>query len=148
MTVILGSDHAGWHMKASLKAYIKASYPAARIVDVGTDTAETPVDYPDIAAAFVTQMRALEGARGILICGSGVGMDIAANRHPHIRAALCFTPQIADLARRHNDANVLVLGARLLDDVSAFAILDAFLAAPFEGGRHIQRVEKLGFKGE
>jgi ribose 5-phosphate isomerase B len=112
------------------------------VLDLGTSGPES-VDYPDYAAAVVAAMRDGRAGWGLLVCGSGIGMSIAANRHPGIRAALCQTPELARLARQHNNANVLVLGARMIDPETARACLTTFLATAFEAGRHMRRVAKL-----
>jgi ribose 5-phosphate isomerase B len=112
------------------------------VQDLGThDAAST--DYADYAQPLEREVS--EGAvrRGVLLCGTGLGMSYAANRHPHVRAAVAWSPEIAELARRHNDANVLVLPARFVAEEEAERILDAWLAAPFDGGRHARRVEKI-----
>jgi ribose 5-phosphate isomerase B len=109
------------------------------VVDLGTASADS-VDYPVFAHAVAAQVADGQAERGLLVCGSGIGMCMAANRHPGVRAADCVTVEMADLARRHNDANVLCVGARLLDEDEAWAVIQAWLATPFEGGRHEHRV--------
>ena len=139
-TVAVGADHAGFELKAILADELgRAGYG---VLDLGT-SGPGSVDYPDYAAAVVGAMRDGRAGWGVLVCGSGIGMSIAANRHPGIRAALCQTPELARLARQHNDANVLVLGARMIDPDTARACLAAFLATAFEAGRHTRRVAKL-----
>lgn len=132
--IYIASDHAGF----DLKAFLIKKFPT--LIDLGTDSAES-VDYPDFAKKLGQEIQ--EGDFGILICGSGVGISIAANRFKNIRAALCLNEKIAELARRHNDANVLCLGARLINEEKAIEIIEKFLATKFEGGRHIERVKKL-----
>lgn len=139
-TIAIASDHAGVELKATLKAQLETLGFVP--LDLGTDSTAS-VDYPDYAHALADVIKAGKVTRGILICGSGIGISIAANRHPHIRAALCYTPTSAQLARQHNDANVLVLGARAVTPEIAKECLSLFLSTPFEGGRHQLRVEKL-----
>lgn len=138
--IAIASDHAGFGLKKILKKELVAL--GYRVEDLGTHSAES-VDYPDYALQLATWVVAEKG-RGVLICGSGIGMSIAANRVKGVRAALCVTTEMADLARKHNDANVLCLGARLTSSEAAKEILKIFLNTPFEGGRHQTRVEKLG----
>lgn len=142
MRLVIASDHAGFQLKEYLK--IKAKEWGHSIVDYGT-TGETPsVDYSDFAVKVVEGLKKREGELGVLICGSGIGIGIAANRHPGIRAALCHDVTTARLARTHNDANVLVLGERIIGTIVAEDCLKVFLEASFEGGRHVKRIEKLG----
>jgi ribose 5-phosphate isomerase B len=140
-TIVLASDHAGIELKAALKAdLVERGFEP---LDLGAhDTAS--VDYPDMADAVAAAMRAGKASRGVLICGTGIGIGIAANRHRHLRAALCHDGTTARLARQHNDANVLVLGARTTGIETARDCLTAFLATSFAGGRHARRVDKLG----
>jgi len=133
-TLYIASDHAGFALKAELIEFAQAQ-------DLGTHSAER-CDYPDFANALAERVLK-ENARGILICGSGIGMSIAANRHKGIRAALCTSGLEAELARKHNDANVLCLGARLIGIDTAKECVQRFLNTAFEGGRHAERVEKL-----
>jgi ribose 5-phosphate isomerase B len=113
-----------------------------RVIDFGTNTAES-CDYPDFAHALAGALERGEIARGVLVCGTGVGMSISANRHAGVRAVVCSEPLSARMARRHNDANVLCLGARVVGIDTALDILDAFVGASFEGGRHARRVAKI-----
>ena len=139
-TVAIGADHAGFELKAVLAGELgRMGYS---VLDLGTSGPDS-VDYPDYAAAVVSAMSAGRARWGVLVCGSGIGMSIAANRHPGIRAALCHDPEMARLARQHNDANVLVLGARLIDAAAARACLQIFFETAFEAGRHARRVAKL-----
>jgi ribose 5-phosphate isomerase B len=140
-TIAIAADHAGFELKATLKQ--KLVEWGHRVLDLGTDGPQS-VDYPDFAAALATALAEGRAERGVLICGSGIGISIAANRHRHVRAALCHDDRSARLARQHNDANVLALGARFTDPGAAALILEAFLVTPFEGGRHAGRVAKLG----
>ncbi|MCD6036057.1 MAG: ywlF [Rickettsiales bacterium] len=142
-TIAIASDHAGVSLKTSLIAVLEAK--GYKAIDLGTNN-DASVDYPDFANALAASMKEGKATRGVLICGSGVGISIAANRHPFIRAALCHNAEIATLAREHNDANVLVLGARMVDDTTAKSALTAFLDTKFAGGRHEGRVKKLSEK--
>lgn len=139
--VVIAADHAGFELKETLKRDMAKQGIA--VDDLGTKDAQS-VDYPDFAEALVKWMKAHPGEKGVLICGSGIGMSIAANRHKGIRAALVRGAEEAKLARSHNDANVLCLGARMTDAKVAGEALESFLKTPFEGGRHGKRVEKLG----
>ena len=140
MTVALAADHAGFALKAHLVDWL--SRKGIATTDLGTD-GEDAVDYPDFADAVVGALRDGGAEYGVLICGSGIGMSIAANRHAGIRAALALDAEAARLARRHNDANVLVLAGRRMSKDEAEACLDAFLGASFEGGRHRRRLGKI-----
>jgi ribose 5-phosphate isomerase B len=111
--------------------------------DLGGNDASTPDDYPDYAHPLAKEISEGQAKRGILLCGSGVGMDIVANRYPGVRAALAWEPEIGELSRRHNDSNVLVLPARFMSDDQGVATMKAWLDAKFEGGRHERRVEKI-----
>ena len=139
-TIVIASDHAGVELKAQLVADMKAM--GAQIHDLGpSDTAS--VDYPDYAHKLAEWMKSHADAQGVLICGSGIGMSIAANRHPHIRAALCHSGLEASLTRKHNNANVLCLGARIIGCETARDCLKQFLTTEFEGGRHAERIKKI-----
>ena len=142
MTLQIGiaSDHAGLELKRTLKAELEKRGIAAK--DYGTATIES-CDYPDFAHAVSHAIAEGEIERALLICGTGVGMSIAANRHRAVRAVVCSEPLSARLARQHNDANVLCIGARVVGTGTAMEILEAFLAAQFEGGRHAARVSKI-----
>lgn len=141
-TLVFGSDHAGFVYKEFLKeAGREWGYT---IIDCGAPSTVS-VDYPDYITSVVQEV--LAGAIGVLICGSGIGMSIGANRFQGIRAALCCDSQMAQLAREHNDANILVLGEKLMSKECAAACLEAFLTTPFQGGRHERRVEKLNQLG-
>ena len=138
--VLLAADHAGYELKQDLARHLPdLGYEA---VDLGTDSPDS-VDYPDYAHRLADAIERGEAAQGILICGAGIGMTIAANRHAGVRAANCLDERMAALAREHNDANVLCLGSRLLDPDQAKKILWTFLETPFGGGRHGRRVEKI-----
>jgi ribose 5-phosphate isomerase B len=138
--ILIASDHAGFHLKGVVIAHLRTrDLPVA---DLGTHS-EASVDYPAFGARMAEALAAGEGERGVLICGTGIGIAMAANRHPHVRAAVCHDVSSARLARRHNDANVLALGARLIGEVAALDCVDAFLETAFEGGRHARRVDQL-----
>lgn len=138
----IANDHAGVALKQTLAD--AARKMGMNPLDLGVSTDDS-VDYPDQAYAVCSAIEQGRAERGLLICGSGIGMSMAANRYSHIRAALCYTEEAARLARAHNDANVLVLGSRLIDEATALACLNAFLTTEFEGGRHARRVDKLTF---
>jgi ribose 5-phosphate isomerase B len=135
----IASDHAGFELKERLRtALAEMGYTVA---DIGThSTAST--DYPDYAHPLAQEVSDGQSARGVLLCGTGLGMSYVANRYPGVRAAVAWNPDVAALARKHNDANILVLPARFVSDEDALAILQAWLTTPFEGGRHQGRVEK------
>jgi ribose 5-phosphate isomerase B len=137
MRIAAGADHAGFELKDALVARLRGA--GHEVVDVGTNSPDA-VDYPDFAHAVARSVAAGDVDRGLLVCGTGIGMCMAANRHPGIRAADCFTQHLAELSRAHNDANVLCLGARILDATEAWAITEVWLATPFEGDRHARRV--------
>ena len=136
--VYVGADHAGF----ALKAHLIHRFPQYEWHDEGTFSEES-VDYPDFAAKVTARLKDAPNAFGLLICGSGEGMVIKANRSPWIRAALCWNEEVARLSRNHNNANVLCLSSRLVDPSLNEKILTAFLSAPFEGGRHQKRIDKL-----
>ncbi len=138
--IAIASDHAGVAMKASVKEML-AEY-ASDIIDLGTQGGDS-VDYPDYADAIADAVLSGKATYGVAICGSGVGMSIAANRHKGIRAALCTDGLTASLSRRHNDANVLCLGARLVGVEVARDCIKQFLTTAFEGGRHEKRLKKM-----
>lgn len=139
--IAVASDHAGYDLKEELKQYLQSK--GYEVLDLGTDGPES-VDYPDFGAAMGRAIANADASKGVLVCGSGIGISIAANRNPAVRAALCQTGLSAKLARQHNDANVLALGARLIGVETAFDCIDAFLTTDFEGGRHQRRVDKMG----
>lgn len=138
--IAVASDHAGFHMKSEVIDHLAAQ--GLPFADLGTGS-QSSVDYPDFGRLLAEAIGRGESDRGILICGTGIGMAMAANRHPHIRAAVCHDVTSARLARLHNDANVLALGARLVGAAVALDCVDTFLAQDFEGGRHARRVDKL-----
>lgn len=140
MRVIIGSDHAGVRLKEAVSDHLRSA--GHRVEDLGTFT-EAPVDYPPICAAVARGVVRGPADVGIVIGGSGQGEAIAANKVRGVRAALCHDEYTARLARRHNDANVLSLGARVVATELALDILDVFLATPFDGGRHLERIAEL-----
>jgi ribose 5-phosphate isomerase B len=139
-TIAIAADHGGYELKALLSRDLEAR--GFKVRDLGTDSGDS-VDYPDFAKRLVQFLTEGEVRLGVLMCGSGIGMSIAANRHPEIRAALVHDSLSARLARQHNDANVLVMGGRMIGPEVARDCLGAFLDAEFEGGRHARRVAKL-----
>lgn len=139
--IAIASDHAGFELKEVLKKEL--GFLGYEVLDLGTCSKES-VDYPDFGYKLAEKIASGDCEFGIAICGSGVGISIAANRNKKIRAALCHNKELAGLARQHNNANVLVLGARFVDEQTAKDCLREFLNTPFEGGRHAKRVEKLG----
>jgi ribose 5-phosphate isomerase B len=140
MRIALGADHAGFPLKESLKRFLEESGHEVR--DHGTDSTE-PVDYPPFSAAAARAVAAGEADRAIILGGSGQGEQIAANKVPGIRAALCHDLYTARLSREHNDANVLAMGSRVIADAYAREIVRLWLDTPFEGGRHIPRLEQI-----
>lgn len=140
MHICIGSDHAGFDLKHVLKEHLKKA--GNEVMDLGTHTRDS-VDYPDFAHAVAEAVTSGKSAVGILICGSANGVNITANKHHGIRSAIAWNEEVARLAREHNNANVLALPARFVDQELAIRMLDAFLAARFEGGRHQRRVEKI-----
>jgi ribose 5-phosphate isomerase B len=141
MTVIaLGADHAGFRLKEHLKHWM--THHGHTVIDVGTHD-EASVDYPDYAAAVGDEVVSGRAHRGVLVCGTGIGISIAANKIPGVRAAVCAEPYAARLCREHNDANVLALGARIVAPDAAVRVLETWLGAVFEGGRHQRRLDKV-----
>jgi ribose 5-phosphate isomerase B len=136
----IGADHAGFQLKERLVKELAAL--GFQPVDVGTHSGES-VDYPDFAHLVAERVQRGENLRGVLLCGTGLGMSYAANRHAGVRAAVAWTAEIAHLAREHNDANVLVLPARFVDEEQGVTILREWLSTPFAGGRHARRVAKI-----
>ncbi len=140
-TVALAADHAGFELKEALRTAIRER--GLEALDLGAHDA-SGVDYPRMADALAEALGSGRARQGVLVCGTGIGISIAANRHRHVRAALCHDVTTARLARRHNDANVLAVGARVVGPAVALDVLEAFLATTFEGGRHQRRVDLLG----
>ncbi len=139
-TILIASDHAGFELKEKLEAELRSL--GYRVQDLGP-ASDASVDYADFAHPLAERISHGDAARGVLLCGTGLGMSYAANRHAHVRAAVAWTPEIAALSREHNDSNVLVLPARFVGDDEGRAILKAWLDTPFAGGRHERRVEKI-----
>jgi len=145
--LVIASDHAGYKLKEKIIKYLAASKPEVSVMNYGT-WSEDSVDYPDYTKPVTDAIINEEAPRGILICGTGIGMSVAANRNSDIHAALCVDVGMAEKARQHNDANVLALGARVISQDVALACVETFLITKAEGGRHAMRVEKLSIKGE
>lgn len=141
LVIAIASDHAGYPLKAALLADLEAA--GHRLLDLGAGDATTSVDYPDFGRACAEAVAGRRAQFGVVVCGSGIGISIAANRVPGARCALVHDHLSARLARQHNDANMIAFGARLLGVETARDALAAFLATPFEGGRHAGRVQKL-----
>ncbi|RKX57301.1 MAG: ribose 5-phosphate isomerase B [Thermodesulfobacteriota bacterium] len=138
--IVIASDHAGYYLKEKIKDFLQKENHD--VIDVGCFSAES-VDYPEFGAKAIEKILNKEVDYGILICGTGLGMSIVANRFPGIRAALCHEPFSAKMARLHNNANVLVLGGRVIGDGIAIEIVKTFLKTPFEGGRHERRINLI-----
>lgn len=139
-TLPIASDHAGFELKEHLEQRLRARGFDVR--DLGADSPASS-DYADYAHPLAGMVSRGEARRGVLLCGTGLGMSYVANRYPHVRAAVAWSPEVAELARKHNDANVLVVPARFVSPEDADRILDAWLGTEFEGGRHARRVEKI-----
>jgi ribose 5-phosphate isomerase B len=140
MRIAIASDHAALELKASLSTYLRSA--GHDVDDLGPHDS-TSVDYPDFGYKLAGAIAAGTAERGVALCGSGIGISIAVNRHPACRCALVSEPLSAKLSREHNDANVIAMGARLTGHDMAVACLDAFLNTPFGGDRHVRRVDKL-----
>lgn len=144
--VAIGSDHAGFEYKTHLVNYLRDEKGVA-LRDFGTYS-DASVDYPDFAHPVANAVESGDYAFGILLCGSANGVAIAANKHQHIRAAICWENEIASLARRHNDANIICIPARFVSEEEMKNMIDTFIATAFEGGRHALRVEKIANTAE
>lgn len=140
MKIAIGSDHAGFALKEILTKYLQQK--GIEVKDFGTYSEER-ADYPDFAHLVALSVQNKENDLGFLMCGTGNGINMAANKHKGIRAALCWNAEVAALARQHNDANILTVPARCITEAEAKKIADAFLSATFEGGRHTERVKKI-----
>lgn len=140
MRIVLAADHAGFALKEHIKERLRRA--GHEVVDIGTDSAEA-ADYSDFGHPAACMIAKGQADRGILCCGSGAGMSITANRVRGVRAVVCPTTDIARLARAHNDANVLCLAARFIENEPAWQVTQVFLTEPFEGGRHLRRIEKI-----
>ena len=137
--IFIASDHAGYKLKNSV---ISKFSKTNKITDLGPNTSDT-VDYPDFAKKLSRKVASNKGSFGILICGSGMGMAITANKFKNIRAALCYSMKNTQLSRLHNNANIITLGERLINKNKAFNLIKIFLSTKFEGGRHLRRVKKI-----
>ena len=138
--IALCSDHAGFELKEIIRGYLESQ--DIEYVDFGTFSNDS-CDYPDYAHPAAQAIESGECTEGIAMCGSGNGIAMTLNKHQGIRAALCWLPELAALARQHNDANILVLPARFIEPVTALQLVDIYLNTPFEGGRHVRRTEKI-----
>ena len=136
--IIIGCDHAAYRLKETLKTTMQTQ--GIEVTDVGTHS-ESSMDYPQTGKTVAEKVSSGEFERGILICGTGLGMSMVANKYPHVRAALCNDLFSAALSRQHNDANILVMGGRVIGDILALEILKTWLQTPFEGGRHQRRLD-------
>jgi ribose 5-phosphate isomerase B len=138
--IAIGSDHAGFHYKSEILGFLQAK--GFQVKDFGTDSSDS-TDYPDFAHPVANAIENGEATCGILVCGSANGVAITANKHQNIRAAICWLPEIASLARQHNNANIICLPARFVSVQEAEEMVDTFLSTAFEGGRHANRVAKI-----
>lgn len=140
--LVIASDHAGYQLKQKILKHFESKHSNMHVLDLGTDN-DNRTDYPDYAKLVTDMIINEESPKGILICGTGIGMSIAANRNSQVYAALCTDILMAEKARQHNNANVLVLGSRIVETKIALKIVDTFLSAEFEGGRHASRLNKI-----
>ena len=138
--IILASDHAGFNLKKNIKKFLIKK--GKRILDLGTENT-TSVDYPDFAHLLSKKMKKNNRQLGVLVCGSGIGMSITANKHKNVRAALCYNVKSARLSREHNNANVIAIGARLTKKNVALKCVNTFIRTNFKGGRHLKRIKKI-----
>ena len=138
--IFISSDHAGYNLKEQIKKRFKNKYT---FQDLGTDNSSKSVNYPDYAHKLCKKISKSSKNMGILVCGSGMGMSMAANRHKKIRAAVCYSVKNTKLSRLHNNANIITLGSRLTKKNTAFKCIDVFVNTKFEGGRHKKRVKKI-----
>jgi len=141
MKIAAGADHGGFALKQAVVRRLRSL--GHEVVDVGTDSEEVSVDYPVYGHKVAEMVASGEAERGLLVCGTGLGICMSANRHKGVRAADCFTPYLAEMARRHNDSNVLCMGGRVLSEDEAWAITEVWLDTPFEGGRHERRIAEI-----
>jgi ribose 5-phosphate isomerase B len=139
--IAAGADHAGFDLKREIVTRLRAA--GHEVDDLGTASSDASVDYPGYAHAVAQAVTSGAADRGLLVCGTGLGMCMAANRHRGVRAADCWSTELAEMSRRHNDANVLCLGGRVLDPESAWAITEVWLSTAYEGGRHERRVAAI-----
>ena len=138
--IFISSDHAGFNLKENIKIFLKKKKYS--FIDLGPNN-DNRVDYPDYAHSVAKKVKINKNYRGILVCGSGMGMNIAANRHKNIRAAQCYNVKSTKLSRLHNDANIITLGSRLLSKKNALNCVVIFLKTKFDGGRHLKRIKKI-----
>ncbi|HCI58404.1 MAG: ribose 5-phosphate isomerase B [Bacteroidetes bacterium] len=138
-SIIIGSDHAGFTLKEAIRKRFSSNF---EFTDKGTFSSDS-VDYPDYAHAVAGEVEAGKFTFGILLCGSANGVAITANRHNGVRAAICWMPEIAELARKHNNANIICIPARFVSDETAFLMIEKFFSTEFEGGRHQKRIDKI-----
>ncbi|MGB1361092.1 MAG: ribose 5-phosphate isomerase B [Alphaproteobacteria bacterium] len=138
--IVIASDHAGFELKQDIVSYLKEK--GMNVIDLGTNSGDS-VDYPDYANKLANAIKNGDADTGVLVCGSGIGISIAANRHKHIRCALVTSPNEAMLSRQHNNANVVALGARIISKDTAFSCVDTFLSTDFEGDRHQRRIDLM-----
>jgi len=138
--IIIASDHAGYKLKEIIKKFLEKK--VKKVLDLGTNNVKS-VDYPDFAHLLSKTMKKNPNHIGILVCGSGIGMDMAANKHKNIRAALCYNIKSSKLSRQHNNANVMAIGSRLTKKNVALKCVDTFIKTNFEGGRHLRRTKKI-----
>ena len=138
--IFISSDHAGYNLKEQIKNKFSRKY---KIQDLGTNNSNVSVNYPDYAHKLCKKVSNNNSNMGILVCGSGIGMSMAANRHKKIRAAVCYSVKNTKLSRLHNNANIITLGSRLTNKNTAFKCIEVFMNTKFEGGRHTKRVKKI-----
>ena len=138
--IFISSDHAGYNLKELIKKKFSKKY---RFQDLGTNNSKISVNYPDYAHKLCKKVGSSSKNMGILVCGSGMGMSMAANRHKKIRAAVCYSTKNTKLSRLHNNANIITLGSRLTKKNTAFKCIEVFMKTKFEGGRHKERVKKI-----
>ena len=139
-SIIIGCDHAAYPLKEKIKAYLVEK--GFNVEDVGTNS-EKSVDYPDFGKKVASMVSNGNFKRGLLLCGTGIGMSMVANKFSHVRAALCTEPFSAEMSRRHNDSNILVMGGRMTGETLALEIVRVWLETPFDGGRHQARLDKF-----
>ena len=140
MKIAVGSDHAAYELKEAIKE--KLEKEGHEVIDVGCDSTES-VDYPKYGHAVGRAVASGDAERGIAVCGSGIGISIACNKVPGIRAALCTSVEMAEMCRRHNNANVVCMGARMISQELAFEIIDKWMTTDFEGGKHLRRINEI-----
>ncbi|MHC1698263.1 MAG: ribose 5-phosphate isomerase B [Geobacteraceae bacterium] len=139
--IVIGSDHGGFELKEAIKALLQAR--SITVVDLGTSNGNDSVDYPDFGESVARKVSQGEAEKGVLVCGTGIGMSIVANKFPGVRAALAADSYMAKMAKLHNNANILVLGGRVLDENEACEMVATWLDSSFEGGRHQSRLDKI-----